>query len=79
VAVVDQGILVDSLPDVLKNTIFVNTNVENAQLVERHGTMVASQLAARGNNSTGMTGVMWRPARPASSFRRPLPTAILPR
>jgi probable HAF family extracellular repeat protein len=36
------------------------SDVQRADSTVAHGTMVASMLAARGNNDQGMTGVMWR-------------------
>ena len=49
------------LTDVQLNTSYVNNFEHPIGQTERfvHGTMVASVLAARGNNNVGMTGTMW--------------------
>ncbi|MBW3573175.1 MAG: S8 family serine peptidase, partial [Gemmatimonadetes bacterium] len=58
VAVVDRGFHLTQVPDVALNKRSISGEGMWPESMA-HGVNVSSVLAARGNNATGMTGVMW--------------------
>lgn len=57
IGIIDNGF--DSLADLASN-VSPNSHPNYGLNTSQHGTKVSSVLGARGNNSSGMTGVMWR-------------------
>lgn len=59
VAVIDVGLHTTGLSDLNRN-LYRGSGLNRANNPDRHGTAVSMLLAARGNDSTSMTGVAWR-------------------
>ncbi len=83
IGVIDQGF--HHPADLASNFLDTASYVFSNDQEMRHATAVSSVIAARGNNATGMTGIMWRAKldvedpglfRNAPQFRRPGPDAI---
>lgn len=51
-----------AVPDIQRNSVGGSPRFGSQGIHLDHGTRVASLVAARGNDTTGMTGVMWRAA-----------------
>ena len=66
----------DSLPDLAGNIAPQALPVYSTPGTSRHGTFIASILAAEGNNGIGMTGVMWRSQLDLREIVLPGPTPL---